>query len=267
MHAIQHPPPSSRHHASLFLSLLLLSATPTHEANTWAVIASTSRYWYNYRHMANALAMYHTVKRCAVHTSWLPPHHRTAWAYQTATSFSCSLTMWRAARATRYQGRSTPTPTTTSTSTATTSRWMCGATTSPWPTLCACSPVRWCGLWHARHPPAGRHERHTPPNQRLESDASSNVLVWPLQHISLASRACLGVPFWAWRRRLSQVSGGGDAHQHRHQRLAVANGSAAALWAPAVHCRYVPGVQPVYGGHCPRRHHNRQQQDRCVKKM
>lgn len=42
---------------------MILQATPS-PTNTWAVIASTSRYWYNYRHMADALAMYRTVKRC-----------------------------------------------------------------------------------------------------------------------------------------------------------------------------------------------------------
>jgi phosphatidylinositol glycan class K len=31
--------------------------------NTWAVIVSTSRYWFNYRHTANALSLYRTVKR------------------------------------------------------------------------------------------------------------------------------------------------------------------------------------------------------------
>uniref|UniRef100_A0A7S1INX5 GPI-anchor transamidase n=1 Tax=Eutreptiella gymnastica TaxID=73025 RepID=A0A7S1INX5_9EUGL len=31
--------------------------------NNWAVIASTSKYWFNYRHSANALSVYHSVKR------------------------------------------------------------------------------------------------------------------------------------------------------------------------------------------------------------
>ena len=31
--------------------------------NNWAVIVSTSKYWFNYRHTANALSVYHTVKR------------------------------------------------------------------------------------------------------------------------------------------------------------------------------------------------------------
>ena len=31
--------------------------------NNWAVIVNTSRYWFNYRHVANALSIYTTVKR------------------------------------------------------------------------------------------------------------------------------------------------------------------------------------------------------------
>ncbi|OXB70461.1 UNVERIFIED_CONTAM: hypothetical protein H355_009086, partial [Colinus virginianus] len=36
------------------------------ERNNWAVIVSTSRYWQNYRHTANALTIYFTVKRLGV---------------------------------------------------------------------------------------------------------------------------------------------------------------------------------------------------------
>jgi len=38
-------------------------ASQTGERNNWAVIVETSRYWYNYRHVANSLSFYHTVKR------------------------------------------------------------------------------------------------------------------------------------------------------------------------------------------------------------
>jgi hypothetical protein len=33
-------------------------------ADTWAVIVSSSRFWLNYRHTSNALAVYQAVKRC-----------------------------------------------------------------------------------------------------------------------------------------------------------------------------------------------------------
>ncbi|AWU75260.1 uncharacterized protein C5L36_0B05080 [Pichia kudriavzevii] len=38
---------------------------PQH-TNNWAVIVSTSRFWFNYRHMANALSLYRTVKRLGI---------------------------------------------------------------------------------------------------------------------------------------------------------------------------------------------------------
>ncbi|KAJ2755247.1 glycosylphosphatidylinositol anchor biosynthesis [Coemansia aciculifera] len=34
--------------------------------NNWAVLVCTSRFWFNYRHMANALSMYRTVKRMGI---------------------------------------------------------------------------------------------------------------------------------------------------------------------------------------------------------
>ncbi|KAK9237678.1 peptidase C13 family-domain-containing protein [Lipomyces kononenkoae] len=40
-------------------------ATGNH-ANNWAVLVSTSRFWFNYRHLANVLSMYRTVKRLGI---------------------------------------------------------------------------------------------------------------------------------------------------------------------------------------------------------
>lgn len=34
--------------------------------NNWAVLVSTSRFWFNYRHMANVLSMYRTIKRLGI---------------------------------------------------------------------------------------------------------------------------------------------------------------------------------------------------------
>lgn len=34
--------------------------------NNWAVLVSTSRFWFNYRHMANTLSLYRTVKRMGI---------------------------------------------------------------------------------------------------------------------------------------------------------------------------------------------------------
>ncbi|WVF65668.1 hypothetical protein IAT40_000399 [Kwoniella sp. CBS 6097] len=39
------------------------STTTGRHTNNWAVLVCSSRYWFNYRHMANTLAMYRTLKR------------------------------------------------------------------------------------------------------------------------------------------------------------------------------------------------------------
>ncbi|KAL1983328.1 hypothetical protein VTN96DRAFT_10469 [Rasamsonia emersonii] len=47
---------------------LVLSAAPAlaeHTSN-WAVLVSTSRFWFNYRHLANVLSLYRTVKRLGI---------------------------------------------------------------------------------------------------------------------------------------------------------------------------------------------------------
>ena len=46
----------------LFLPLL---AAAEHTSN-WAVLVSTSRFWFNYRHLANVLSLYRTVKRLGI---------------------------------------------------------------------------------------------------------------------------------------------------------------------------------------------------------
>ncbi|XP_057962810.1 uncharacterized protein LOC131154209 [Malania oleifera] len=65
---------------SLLLSLFLLlccnsvvrssSSSPpsvtTMHTNNWAVLVCTSRFWFNYRHMANTLSLYRTVKRLGI---------------------------------------------------------------------------------------------------------------------------------------------------------------------------------------------------------
>ena len=54
----------------LLLLLLLLSSfsllvSSAHTSN-WAVLVSTSRFWFNYRHLANVLSIYRTVKRLGI---------------------------------------------------------------------------------------------------------------------------------------------------------------------------------------------------------
>ena len=42
------------------------SPAPSASTNTWVVLVSTSRYWFNYRHTANALSVYRIVKAAGV---------------------------------------------------------------------------------------------------------------------------------------------------------------------------------------------------------
>ncbi|KAL9102550.1 MAG: hypothetical protein Q9163_002329 [Psora crenata] len=44
---------------------LLTPIRSTHTSN-WAVLVSTSRFWFNYRHLANVLSLYRTVKRLGI---------------------------------------------------------------------------------------------------------------------------------------------------------------------------------------------------------
>jgi phosphatidylinositol glycan class K len=47
------------------LALFLALTSATHTSN-WAVLVSTSRFWFNYRHLANVLSLYRTVKRLGI---------------------------------------------------------------------------------------------------------------------------------------------------------------------------------------------------------
>ncbi|KAG0467236.1 hypothetical protein HPP92_018816 [Vanilla planifolia] len=42
------------------------SSSSTMHTNNWAVLVCTSRFWFNYRHMANTLSLYRTVKRLGI---------------------------------------------------------------------------------------------------------------------------------------------------------------------------------------------------------
>ncbi|KAL8123925.1 hypothetical protein AgCh_011799 [Apium graveolens] len=52
----------------LYSTLIIQStqSTTTMHTNNWAVLVCTSRFWFNYRHMANTLSLYRTVKRLGI---------------------------------------------------------------------------------------------------------------------------------------------------------------------------------------------------------
>lgn len=45
---------------------IISNSTGSRHTNNWAVLVSTSRFWFNYRHMANVLSLYRTVKRLGI---------------------------------------------------------------------------------------------------------------------------------------------------------------------------------------------------------
>lgn len=47
-------------------SVNINNSDPSRHSNNWAVLVSTSRFWFNYRHMANTLSLYRTVKRLGI---------------------------------------------------------------------------------------------------------------------------------------------------------------------------------------------------------
>ncbi|KAI4086192.1 MAG: hypothetical protein LQ344_007767 [Seirophora lacunosa] len=50
----------------LLLSSLSSTTSTAHHTSNWAVLVSTSRFWFNYRHLANVLSLYRTVKRLGI---------------------------------------------------------------------------------------------------------------------------------------------------------------------------------------------------------
>lgn len=50
----------------LFFAVALIVLTSAEHTSNWAVLVSTSRFWFNYRHLANVLSLYRTVKRLGI---------------------------------------------------------------------------------------------------------------------------------------------------------------------------------------------------------
>ena len=52
--------------STIFLPLLAAPFAASEHTSNWAVLVSTSRFWFNYRHLANVLSLYRTVKRLGI---------------------------------------------------------------------------------------------------------------------------------------------------------------------------------------------------------
>jgi len=48
------------------VSLFARICSGASHSNNWALIVGASRYWFNYRHVANPLAIYHSVKAMGI---------------------------------------------------------------------------------------------------------------------------------------------------------------------------------------------------------
>ncbi|PON21332.1 hypothetical protein TGAM01_v209783 [Trichoderma gamsii] len=51
---------------AIVASVLLATTAVAEHTSNWAVLVCTSRFWFNYRHLANVLSMYRTVKRLGI---------------------------------------------------------------------------------------------------------------------------------------------------------------------------------------------------------
>ena len=47
-------------------TFLTSESSGSHHTNNWAVLVCASRYWFNYRHVANTLAVYRSVKKLGI---------------------------------------------------------------------------------------------------------------------------------------------------------------------------------------------------------
>lgn len=50
----------------MVLTPFLAPTVSAEHTSNWAVLVSTSRFWFNYRHLANVLSLYRTVKRLGI---------------------------------------------------------------------------------------------------------------------------------------------------------------------------------------------------------
>lgn len=51
---------------SLWVFITLIAVASAAHTSNWAVLVATSRFWFNYRHLANTLSLYRTVKRLGI---------------------------------------------------------------------------------------------------------------------------------------------------------------------------------------------------------
>ncbi|OQR94354.1 GPI-anchor transamidase [Achlya hypogyna] len=135
--------------------LLLLTAALGYErhTNNWAVIVDASRFWFNYRHITNALSLYHSVKRLGIPDSQIvlmladqmPCNARNCYPGQMFNSNNHAINLYGEDVEVDYRGDEV-------------------------------SVANFIKVL------TGRHEPGTPANRRLDSDEKSNVFVFMTGH-------------------------------------------------------------------------------------
>ncbi|EQC39993.1 phosphatidylinositol glycan, class K [Saprolegnia diclina VS20] len=139
---------------SSFLLLLLVCAMGyERHTNNWAVIVDASRFWFNYRHITNALSLYHSVKRLGIPDSQIvlmladqmPCNARNCYPGHVFNSNNHAINLYGEDVEVDYRG----------------------------------DEVNVANFIKVL---TGRHEPGTPANRRLDSDEKSNVFVFMTGH-------------------------------------------------------------------------------------
>lgn len=121
--------------------------------NNWAVVVDTSRFWNNYRHIANALSLYHSVKRLGIPDSQIilmladqmPCNARNCFPGQVFNSRSQKINLYGNDVEVDYRGAE--------------------VTVTNFITVLT-----------------GRHEPNTPASKKLDTDENSNIFIFMTGH-------------------------------------------------------------------------------------
>eukprot|EP01117_Protostelium_nocturnum_P005664 TRINITY_DN2044_c0_g2_i2.p1 TRINITY_DN2044_c0_g2~~TRINITY_DN2044_c0_g2_i2.p1 ORF type:complete len:283 (-),score=39.68 TRINITY_DN2044_c0_g2_i2:68-916(-) len=121
--------------------------------NNWAVLVCSSRFWFNYRHIANVLGIYRTVKRLGIPDSQIimmladdmACNARNSWAGQIFNNENHKLNLYGENIEVDYRGYEV-------------------------------------NVENFLRVLTGRHDKDTPRSKRLLSDANSNILVYMTGH-------------------------------------------------------------------------------------
>ncbi|CCI39586.1 unnamed protein product [Albugo candida] len=126
---------------------------PESSTNNWAVVVDTSRFWFNYRHIANALSLYHSVKLMGIPDSQIilmladqmPCNARNCFPGQVFNSRTQKINLYGKDVEVDYRGAET--------------------TVANFITVLT-----------------GRHQEATPASKKLDTDENSNIFIFMTGH-------------------------------------------------------------------------------------